>query len=340
MKNSIEPNHFILADGRWTGPHGIGRFSREILSRLQYTDILTEGPKPLSIKNLFWQSQQLYRYRKNYKIFFSPGFNPVIYSPIPFVFTIHDLIHLFAPGNISFPKKIYYQFLIKPAITRAYKILTISDYSKKTILEWANVPEDKIINVSCGINECFTREGLKHTPGYPYLLHVGNTQKPHKNISRLLQAFSSARINENMRLIFTGEFSETLFHLLHKLRLENKIIIQKNLSEPALAEYYRGAEAVVFPSLYEGFGLPVAEGMASGVPVLTSNVTSMPEVAGDAALLVDPFDVGSISAGIEKIVNDAPLRKQLVERGLERAKLFSWDKTAEMTQRILNLNIW
>lgn len=330
---------FILADGRWSGQHGIGRFSTEVLSRLHHADILTDGPKPLSMQNWVWQTRQLFRAKKKYRIFFSPGFNPVPCSPIPFVITLHDLIHLFAPGNAKLHQKMYYHFLMKPTVTRARYILTVSEYSKKNILEWTDIAEDKIINVSGGISGHLKAEGLKHTPGYPYLLHVGNAKKIHKNVLRLLQAFSKAKIDPELRLILTGEFSPELNKWVHTHHLENRIIVQKNLPEETLAEYYRGALAVVFPSLYEGFGLPVVEGMASGVPVLTSNITSLPEIAGDAALLVDPYEVDAIREGLEKIVSDTALRAELIERGLARARLFSWEKTAQMVQKVLNCSI-
>ncbi len=229
----------------------------------------------------------------------------------------------------------YYHFLIKPSILRAHTILTVSDYSKKTILEWANIPENKVVNVSCGISQTLTKEGPKHTPGYPYLLHVGNASKAHKNVARLLQAFANVKIDSRLRCVFTGEFSPELNQLVKKCHLENRIVIQQNLSDSVLAEYYRGAEAVVFPSLYEGFGLSILEGMACGVPVITSNVTSMPEIAGDAAILVDPMRVDSITEGIEKILGDTALRMELIERGLKRAASFSWDKTAAITQKAL-----
>src|SRR5260221_406488 len=108
----------ILADGRWSGPNGIGRFSREVLTHLQNADILQQGPKPLSIKNLFWQSEQL-KHRSHYKVFFTPGFNPVFSSPIPYVITIADLIHLTYPGPFKYAKKAFYEFLVKPSVKKA-----------------------------------------------------------------------------------------------------------------------------------------------------------------------------------------------------------------------------
>ncbi len=329
-------NPFILADGRWSGLHGIGRFSTEVLSRLQHTDVFYEGPKPLSIKNLIWQHQKLRRCQNNHSVFFTPGFNPVLHSPMPFVLTIHDLIHLFAPGNGQFSKKIYYQLLLKPSVKQAEKIFTVSEYSKQTIIEWASISPEKISNVSCGVSHYMIPIGTKYQPGFPYLLHVGNAEKIHKNIPRLLLAFAHSKIEPQLKLIFTNDLSAESLQIIRQYQLDERILIEKNLSEEKLANYYRGAHAVVFPSQYEGFGLPVLEGMACGVPVLTSNVTSLPEVAGDAALLVDPFSVDAIAAGMEKIVSDTELRASLIERGLARASLFSWDKTTAKIQTILN----
>ena len=335
MHASNKNNYPILADGRWSGTHGIGCFSSEVLSRLKNTAILTEGPKPLSLKNLFWQSHHLQKQKNKYRVFFTPGFNPVIRSPIPFVFTIHDLIHLYFPGNAKFIKKIFYELILKPISKKAAKILTVSEFSKKTIIEWANIPAEKIIVVKNGIKKNLTPEGIKHSPGYPYLLHTGNT-KAHKNIERLLRAFSLAKIDHNIKLILTGQRTTGLQKILRKNRLEKRIIFTGTLSETELGVYYRGATALIFPSLYEGFGLPVIEAMACGTPVLTSDVTSLPEVAGNAALLIDPYEINSIACGIEEIVNNKELQKTLIEKGFQRTKLFSWDETAEKVQEILN----
>lgn len=329
-----DTNNFILADGRWSGANGIGRFSAEVLARLQHTHIISTGPAPLSMKNLAWLPYQLLKNRHQYKVYYSPGFNPVAYSPIPFVFTICDLIHLSFPGGGKLAKKIYYDYFIKLRAQRAAKILTISEFSKKTIMEWANIPEENIINVSCGVSDILIPHGTCHTPGYPYLLHVGNT-KGHKNVVRLLQAFAAAKIDAGIHLVLTGERTVELANTIKENRLENRIVFSGKLSEEQLAEYYRGALAVVFPSLYEGFGLPPLEAMACGTPALASNATSLPEVTGDAAILVDPYSLESMTTGIENIIHDTVLRATLIAKGLERVKLFSWDKTASRIQNVL-----
>lgn len=327
----------ILADGRWGGPHGIGRFSTEILSRLNNTDIIYQGPKPLSLHNFFWQPLVLQKVKKEYDVFFNPGFNPTLYSPMPFVFTICDLIHLQFPGNHKQLKKLYFDNLVKPAIRRAYKIVTISEYSKQQILEWTGINEKQVINVSCGVSELLIPEGEKKNLGFPYLLHVGNNIREHKNAVRLVTAFAQANIDKQIKLVFTGQPSDTLRKLITQLKLDDRIIFTNVIDEHALANYYRGALACVYPSLCEGFGLPPVEAMACGIPVLTSAITSLPEVAGDAAVLVDPYSVDAITDGLEQIITDNKLRNDLIQKGLIQSRRFSWQTTATNVQNLLTI---
>ncbi len=329
----MEP--YILADGRWHGAHGIGRFSSEVLSRLNHCQTIQKGPKPLSPLNIPWQVYKLFQQRKNYKVFYNPGFNPTIAASIPFVFTIHDLIHLHFPGESNFIKKMYYRLFIKNSARNASKLITVSVYSKQEIAAWAGIPEENITVVANGVSDIFTAHGEKHEPGYPYLLHVGNT-KPHKNVARMIDAFGIAKIDPEIKLILTGKRTKEIEDTIEKHFLYQRIVFVENLSDTELAKYYRGAQALLLPSLYEGFGLPIPEAMACGIPTLTSNVTSLPEIAGNAAFKVDPYHMESIAFGIEKICEDTTLRKNLILKGFERVKLFSWDKTAATIQSVLD----
>lgn len=326
--------NFILADGRWRGAHGIGRFSHEVLSRLTLTDILSSGPSPLSLQNFIWQAHYLRKHKTQYKVFFNPGYNPPLFSAISYIFTIHDLIHLVTPGKSAYIKKMYYETLVKPATKKAFKILTVSEYSKKEIIEWCNLPEEKIVVVGNAVSAEFSPVGQKFNPGYPYFLHVGNT-KFHKNVLRLIEAFAIAKIDPAIRLILTGHTTTELELCIKKFNLEHRIVFQPDLTDEQLAKYYRGAQAFILPSLYEGFGIPVIEAMSCGTPVIASHTTSLPEVAGDAALFIDPYRIESIAEAMEKISDDS-LRKDLIAKGLEQCKLFSWDKTAEKVQLVLN----
>ncbi len=323
----------ILVDCRWIGPHGIGRFAVEILKRLPQTRRLTSGPKPSSPIDPLYLSWIL-RAKKRPCLFFSPGYNAPLNSPVPFVFTLHDLNHLYASSNSSALKKLFYQMFILPACHRAYKILTVSEFSKIKILEWSNMPDENVIVVGNGVDNKFSAIGPRYNPGYPYLLYVGN-RKPHKNIDRLLKAFAQSKLSDDLKLVMSGEPDIDTATLIKELKLEDRVVFVGLIDDDKLPEFYRGAVAFIFPSLYEGFGLPPLEAMACGTPVLTSNVTSLPEVVGDAARMVDPYDVDAIAEGIQRLIGDDNLRKELSQKGLARAKLFSWDRTAELVWSIL-----
>lgn len=324
---------FILADGRWFGPHGIGRFAYEVLKRLHSTTYLTEGPPPLSALNLLWQTRLL-KSALNYKIFYTPGFNAPLTSALPFVFTLHDLIHV-EESRFWHPKYIFYKTVIKQAAKNAHKIVTVSHYSKSAILRWLNLPEEKVTVVYGGVSACFKPEGARYQPPFPYLLHVGAT-KPHKNIVRILKAFAQAKIDPTMRLIFTKSLSAMHWKIIKEMQIEQRITILPAHNDTELANIYRGALGLVFPSLHEGFGLPVREAMACGIPVLTANTTSLPEVANNAALLIDPYDQTALKTGIERLAYNTPLRKHLIQQGLQPHPEFTWDRVAQKIQAILN----
>jgi glycosyltransferase involved in cell wall biosynthesis len=175
---------------------------------------------------------------------------------------------------------------------------------------------------------------MHHTPGYPYLLYVGN-RKPHKNLTRLLQGFGHSGPRRDLYLVLTGMPDAALNQLITALRLQDRVVYAGHLSEPELAAYYRGAVALVCPSLYEGFGLPPLEAMACGTPVVTSNCTALPEVVEEAAVLVDPYDVEAIAWGIQRVVDDQGLRQDLAHKGLIRAQQFTWEHTAARVWQVL-----
>jgi len=324
----------ILYDARWVGNHGIGRFAGELQKLLpQLTPFRARRPPfhpldPILLGLDLW--------RKKPKLFFSPGYNPPVGWPGPFVFTLHDLNHLCVPENSSALKRAYYRYVIKPACHQARCVLTVSEYSKREIANWAHLNEDQIFNVGNGVGPAFVPSNERYDPGYPYLLYVGS-HKPHKNLRRLLQAYSVSGVRRDVRLIISGESDRSLVMEIGRLGLQADVLFKNLDRDEELSAVYRGAVAFVFPSLYEGFGLPPVEAMACGVPVLASNVCSLPEVVGDAAVLVNPLDVEQIAEGIRKLVQDSLLRAQLREKGLLRAKLYSWNKTAQRTLDALQL---
>lgn len=322
----------ILFDGRWIGPHGIGRFAAELLSRFPPVDVIRDRRSPVSIFDPL-RLTCILRERKP-RVFFSPGFNVPLSSVIPFVFTIHDLIPTRVPEETTIGKRTYYRAVVRPAVRRAFCVITVSQFSRREVLEWTAVDTNRVTVVPLAPAAAFVPDGERHTPGYPYLLYVGR-RKPHKNLSRCLQAFARAHVPLDIQLVLTGEADAQLTRLAQRLGILGRLVFAGSLSDDALAAWYRGALAVLIPSLYEGFGLPALEAMACGTPVVAANATALPEVVGDAAVFVDPRSVDSIAEGIQRVVDNATLRDLLRRRGTQRAAAFDWTRTAEKVWDIL-----
>lgn len=334
IEAAIQMQADILYDSRWAGPHGIGRWATEVAQRvprllpLQFTHPLFHPLDP-------WRLSAEVR-RVAPAAFFSPGFNAPQPTPgIPLVFTVHDLNYVKVPENTTPLKRAYFALFVRAACRRAARVLTVSEFSRQQIVEWTRLAPEKIVNVGAGVSADFSPNGERHTPGFPYVLFAGS-QAPHKNFRRTAQAFAQSRAaRSDVRLLVTGHPTDDTRQWLEREKLWEMVKFAGVVPGELLPSYYRGALALLMPSLFEGFGLPVVEAMASGIPVLTSNRTSLPEVAGDAALLVDPTDVGEIAAAIDRLVFDDELGTGLRERGLLRAGMFSWDKTAAAVSSVL-----
>jgi glycosyltransferase involved in cell wall biosynthesis len=321
----------ILADARWFGAHGIGRFAHNVLSRLPHCIQLNSGPRPLSLVDPLWLSYQILTRRPS--VFFSPGFNPPALSTTPIVITIHDLAHIRVPAFATRSRRLYYELLVKPASNRAYRVVTVSEYSRREILKWTGLPEGSVVNVGNGVDPMFQPHGPRHEPGFPYILYVGAI-RPHKNLSRLLSAFE--RINcPDLHLILTGDKSPEIAAQVSGRKIESKVHFLGCVKDEDLPALYRGAICLILPSLIEGFGLPPVEAMACGTPVIVSHTTALPEVVGDAGLLVDPFEIDDIAAGMRRMLDDPDLREYFREAGLQRARLFCWDCVAQKVQRVV-----
>ena len=314
-----------IFDTRWTGAHGIGRFGSELYARLDGFQPIAIGGRPAAPFDPL--SLTAYLYFTKSEFFFSPGYNAPFQSSCPFVFCVHDLNHLFVRDNSSILKRAYFQHIVRRAVHRAMIVLTVSEFSRGAICDWAGVPDGHVVNVGNGISGAFREDGEMYAASRPYFLFVGN-HKPHKNFDRLLEAFALSGLATEIMLLSTGTPTEELLRTIHRLGLSSDVVFLGEISDEDLAKLYRGAMALTLVSLYEGFGLPIVEAMACGTPVLCSNAASMPEVAGEAALLIDSLDVDAISHGMRRLVADGRLRERLRAMGRERSKVFSWDATA------------
>jgi glycosyltransferase involved in cell wall biosynthesis len=264
------------------------------------------------------------------------------------VVTIHDCIHLMFPQYL--PNRValkYARASITGAARRATRVLTVSESSKRDILRFVDIPPEKIDVIYNAYDERFAiepneedvvRVRERYQLQDPFILYAGNV-KPHKNLERLIEAFHIVRQAglDHLKLVLIGDDISryaALRRAVHQHQLHKYVRFLGYMPEETLAVMYRLASVFVFPSLYEGFGLPPLEAMASGTPVVTSNVSSLPEVAGDAALLVDPLDARDIAEGIHRVLMDADLRSGLRARGAVRARQFSWEASARRVREI------
>ena len=262
--------------------------------------------------------------------------------------TIHDCIHLMFPQYLpSRAAYVYAKAVMWSAARRSHRILTVSEASKRDIVRLLNVPAEKIVVVYNAIDERFrvapsedaiARVRERYQLDHRFVLYVGNI-KPHKNLVRLVEAFDELRkrgFDDLTLLIIGDEISKlpALRRAVHSHKLHKHVRFLGYLPDDTLAILYRLAAVFVFPSLYEGFGLPPLEAMACGTPVVTSNVSSLPEVTGDAAVLVDPYDAGSIADGMTKVLSDPALREKLRVKGIARAREFSWERSVSRTLEI------
>lgn len=324
-----EVAYTVYTDFRWPPETGIGVVMSEMISgrpaNVEVSDLKISGSagSPLSPAMI---ARALSKLKPQPEVFWNPGFVPPLYAQIPTVVTVHDLSHL---EFYSSWHKLYYNVVFRNLYRRCDAIICVSEYTRRRFIEWSGIASSKVhLVLNGGASRAFfeNRETLKLP--FPYVLYPGN-HRPYKNLERLLAAyFASSLPKRGIHLVLTGSENVALRDLARRLGREDLIHFLGLLSLENIPKLYRGSVAVVFVSLSEGFGLPILEGMASGVPVLTSNVTSMPEVAGRAALLVDPYSTEDLKTGLERIVGDKDLRHELVEKGGERAKEFGWQRSA------------
>jgi glycosyltransferase involved in cell wall biosynthesis len=264
------------------------------------------------------------------------------------VVTIHDCIHLMFPQYL--PNRLaleYARMSIALAARRATRVLTVSESSKRDILRFVDTEPSKIDVIYNAYDDRFgvepreedvIRVRERYQLHDEFVLYAGNV-KPHKNLARLIESFDIVRKRGlgHLKLVLIGDDISrysALRRAVHRHQLHKYVRFLGYLPEETLAVMYRLAGVFVFPSLYEGFGLPPLEAMASGTPVVTSNLSSLPEVAGDAAVLVDPYDPNAIADGIYRVLTDEGLRRDLRRRGLARAAQFSWEQSVQRVRDI------
>jgi glycosyltransferase involved in cell wall biosynthesis len=293
---------------------GTARYVRALLAHNEYEQLSFRGTtRPATVvRDAWWYPAALPREARGLDVLHCPTFRAPWRSPVPVVVTVHDLAVLRHPGTFNQWTRRYSRLAV-PRVARAARlVIAVSEFTKGEVVELLGVPPERIRVIPNGVEPVFTPDGPRAEGDY--LLAVG-TLEPRKNLGVAQEA--ARRLGLSLRVVGAQGWGG--------VKVEGWV---GRVSDEELAALYRGARCLVYPSLYEGFGIPVLEAMACGTPVVTGAGGATEEVAGGAAVLVDPRDPASVAAGIE-----AAMRGDLIERGLERAAQFTWERTAGETWR-------
>jgi len=319
----------VYADLRYPDKVGVGVFKQEIFRRvppgIDIIDLNVKGPigspfSPVAI------SRALARNRAKSAVFFSPGHVPPFQIRLPSIVTVHDLQHL---HFCSIFHVAYYELVLKPLYRRCRKIICVSEYTRNEFLGWSGISESRVIAIHNGVSDVFRREVSGEGFKFAYAFYPGK-HRVYKNKVRLLRAYAeSALPRKDVHMVFTGHPAKFLLREAERCGISQLVRFVGDVSTEEMLKLYKGALLVPYVSLHEGFGLPILEAMAAGVPVLVSNTTAMPEVAGDAAMLVNPHSVNDIVNGLNTLAFDEGERAVRIKLGKERAKRFTWDAAAE-----------
>ncbi len=363
----------ILFDCRMLFMSGIGRYIRDILAYLpklagdtqlvlvgdpeQIRDFLGRQPELRKIINrvthfrapIYSMAEHVHgslllnRFRRQIDLFHFPHYNVPWMEPENSVVTVHDLIHFHFPEYYGGVKVKLAKGVLENAVKKASRIIVDSQATANDLVQMFPGMNEKVRIIHIGVSEFFGPQPVETVDAFKkqqnlgqYLLYVGN-RKPHKNLERLLKAYAGLKTKfPALQLVIVGKrFDEQdeVTRLIKELRLENVVEIER-ASDNEILHLYCGAEALVLPSLYEGFGLPPLEAMACGTPVVVSNTSSVPEVVGEAGVYVDPYNVVDITRGVYQVLTDQNLRHHLREKGLVQARLFTWEKTTRQTLEV------
>jgi len=332
VKNHPEHSFYLLAERNKTG--------RLIEApNVVYVNRGLPARHPILFYNWFERDVPAMLKQVEADVFFSPEGYLSLRSPVPQVCTLHDLNFEAFPEFFDWANRWYYRHFFPKYARKARRIITVSEFSRQDIVQRYAVPIEKIDLVYNGISSDFhsVKDPTNSYPAMqwigkdPYFIFIGGIY-PRKNLLRVLQAFEQFKRNVPgmHRLLLVGNTyreSREILEYHSTMDFKESVVFTGRIEDrPLVTSLLQHALALVYVSLYEGFGLPIAEAMRCGCPVLTSSVTSMPEIAGGAALLVDPTDVKQISSAMNTLATDENMRLKLAQQGEKRAKLFSWDE--------------
>jgi glycosyltransferase involved in cell wall biosynthesis len=261
-------------------------------------------------------------------------------SACPFVLTVHDLSYLFFPQGFRALNRSYLQTFTRLSVRRARRVIAVSESTKRDLVEQYGLSPDKVDVVHNGVDPGFQPlpvgqvAAFRREKGLPdrFILFVG-TLEPRKNVVRLVEAYARLTKERPPLMLVGGKgwLYDEIFTRVEALGLSSEVRFVGYVPADALPLWYSAADLFVYPSLYEGFGLPPLEAMACGTAVISSTASSLPEVVGEAGLLIDPADTEALAKAMEQVLSDTEMRKQMQSAGLVQAQNFSWEKTARQT---------
>lgn len=357
----------VAIDARMLGASGIGRYLEEVVSRLvaarperryrligDAERLRAQGWAQRPNVELVESDAPIYSVREQLELppaigrsadlFWAPHYNVPVLQRRPLVVTIHDVLHLARPEFVpGLHRRLYAKLLFRAALARAGRVICGSAFTADEVVRLLGVPRARLRVIHYGVSPFWSQGPDEARPlARPYLLFVGNV-KPHKNLVGLIDAFASIAGEIPHDLVIVGKREGFLTGdprvAARAAPLGDRVRFTGWIDDASIRAHYRHADALVFPSFYEGFGLPPLEAMAGGCPAIVSRAASLPEACGDAALYCDPFRPAEIAARIKQLLGDGVLRAELRERGRERARALRWDRCMEETDSVLEAMI-
>ena len=334
---------------------GIGLYTAELLSALrrvapEHVYLELQWGRDVVMRTdrrLRWQQWELPRRAKAVRaeVLHVPGFDAPWRKPCPVVLTVHDLIGMLFPANLPPISRFYWAWWLPRTIRWADYIIVDSEHTRQDLRRLLGVPAGRVEVIALGVSSAFrpwedraALEAVRQKYGLPpaFILYVG-TLEPRKGLDTLIAAYSAWAGQSPYDLVLAGKrgwYTESLFQQVAQRGLTGRVHFTDYVDSVDLPALYNLAELFVYPSRYEGFGLPVLEAMACGVPVICSHAASLPEVAGDAALLVPADEVGAWAGAIRRVLESDELRAEMKAKGLVRARRFTWEETARRTVQV------
>ncbi len=360
-ETSIMP--VIVLDVRMLNHSGIGTYLRNLIPRLvrrldDFTFHLLGDTRTMlhigwdsfpnvamtefssKIYSLAEQPAAVLKSPRGADLFWSPHFNFPVFFPGKLLVTVHDVFHLAMPQFVKgVHKRLYAKGIFFALKERADRVICVSRFTADELVRLTGMDQDRTTVIYNGVEESWFQVPVGNRPHpRPYVVYVGNV-KPHKNLARLMDAFILVKNRMPHDLLIIGEregfITTDRESRIRAADLTERIIFTGRLGDDELKRFVAHADALILPSLYEGFGLPPVEAMACGTPAVVSGVAALPEVCGDAALYLDPLDPENIAETILKVIQDAETQERLQARGKAKAAIYSWDSACEQTAKVI-----